>query len=599
MKPIEITFPKLNHFWLDSGLLGLAVTLKAVDSSVEKNLSDKGLTLIGTESEIQEALEKAYDLLVRIYYDTSTKKQIDNTSSYNFYYDSKEDKFVAFPKKKSVGIAALIYNKQALPSEKQVMWEVDKNDKKKKLIGKIPISKKDQEWKWNKAGSLPDDIEQFVKRIHEYAKEMSIKIGPPSGLLVDGRNEVSPQVEIRVKQTKNKGHCYFCGEGSHYLEDAGQTIFPFITGSSGLLNFNTKCGSPEKVCWKCAFLGKFVPVNGFYLLQGDNFFAFFPYSVSFEKMLDVYAPLQDAKYEDPTLFKNFKHPLGVEKYEDGYFQKPFEVTFAFLFTLYKKVLLHQKSDEDEGVLNWEEMCDFAFSKAPLEFVVLHAESKGQTSMGKMVWPFRDSVYFFRLIKEIEEHKINIKEVMRLLIDFSQKNRENKTILRNRFSERILKKRTVLDIVEERVWDLVFPKDEKKTKPSNPSPVVDFLLRYENIIKEDHMTDEERNVAVSLGKTIGSCVSKRENDTRSKIEIERDIKRLKGDLIRLKKVRKVADFLSEIERLEIRYDFSLRIPDGLFGGKLRDDNFREFKGYCSIAAMQAYSNARYYALKEEN
>jgi len=123
MKPTELTFPKLNHFWLDSGLLGLAVTLKAVNSSVEKNLSDKGLTLIGTESKIQEALEKAYDLLVRIYYDTSTKKQIDNTSSYNFYYDSKGDKFVAFPKKKSVGIAELIYNKAPRPVSSSVKWE--------------------------------------------------------------------------------------------------------------------------------------------------------------------------------------------------------------------------------------------------------------------------------------------------------------------------------------------------------------------------------------------------------------------------------------------------------------------------------------------
>ena len=114
-----------------------------------------------------------------------------------------------------------------------------------------------------------------------------------------------------------------------------------------------------------------------------------------------------------------------------------------------------------------------------------------------------------------------------------------------------------------------------------------------------MTDEERNVAVALGKTIGLCASKKDNETRSRNEIERDFKRLKGDLFKLKKVRKLTDFLSEIGRLEIRYDFSLRIPDGLLDGKLRDDNFKEFKGYCTIAAMQAYSSARYYALKEEN
>jgi hypothetical protein len=314
-------------------------------------------------------------------------------------------------------------------------------------------------------------------------------------------------------------------------------------------------------------------------------------------MLDVYAPLQDAKYADQKLFKNFKHPLGFEKYEDGYFQKPFEVAFAFLYTLYKKVLLHQRANEDEGVLNWAEMCDFTISKAPLEFVVLHTESKGQTSMGKMVWPFRDSFYFFRLMKELEETKINVKEAMWLLIDFSQKN-ENKTISRNKFCERLLKKKTILDIVEERAWGIVFPND-KKSKPQNPTPLIDLFLKYESIIREGKMTDEERNVAVTLGKTIGLCVSGKDNDTRSRSEIERDFKRLKGDLIKLKKVRKLTDFLSEIERLEIRYDFSLRVPDGLLDGKLHDDNFKEFKGYCTIAAMQSYSNARYYALKERN
>lgn len=591
MKTLEITFPKLNHFWLDSGLLGLTVMLKEVDNIIDKTVSDTGLTLRGTEKEIQEALKKAYDLLITRHYDLSTKKQRDNTNSYNFYYDSKEDKFVPFPKKKSVGIAELIYNKAPRPVGRSIEWE--RKEKKEVVIdGKIV--------KRNR-GILPSNYSHLQNRMEEFLDEYGLDV-TTTGLLIDGPNMVRPNVTIPKKfSAPPKGKCYLCGEDSHTLEDASQTIFPFITGTSGLLNFNTLCSKPEKVCWKCAFIGKFVPVNGFYLSNRDNLFAFFPYSVSLEKMLDVYKPLQDAKYEDPNLFKNFRHPLGFEKDEDGYFQKPFEVAFAFLYTLYRKVLLHQGIDERGGILNWEEMCNLTISRAPLEFVVLHVESKGQTFMGKMVWPFRDSVYFFRLIEDMEKAGINIKEVMRLLIDFSQKNQENRTILRNKFCERILKKRTVLDIVEERVWDLVFPKDEKRTKPSNPSPLVDFLYKYEKIIEKEvtNMTDEERNVAVSLGKTIGLCVSKKDNDSRSKNEIMRDLKRLKGDLIKLKKVRKLTDFLTELERLQIKYDFSLRIPDGLLEGKLRDDNFKEFKGFCSIAAMQAYSNARYYALKEGN
>lgn len=562
MKTIEITFPKLNNFWLDSGLLGLTVILNEVDSSIDKTVNDTGLTLKGTETEIQETLEKAYDLLIKQHYNLSTKKQRDGITPYNFYYDSKEDRFVAFPKKKSVGIAALIYDKQIRPSEKQVMWEVDKKDKKKKLVGKIPISAKDREWKYGKVGSLPEDIDQFINRIHEYSKEMNIKIGPPSGLLVDGPNKVMPQVEIRVKSSKNKGHCYLCGEGSYYLEEAGQTIFPFITGSSGLLNFNTLCSKPEKVCWKCAFIGKFVPVNGFYLSQGDSLFAFFPFSTSFEKMLDVYKPLQDAKYEDLNLFKNFKHPLGFEKYEDGYFQKPFEVAFAFFYTLYRKVLLHQKTDEKESVLDWEEMCNLIISTAPLEFVVLHAESKGQTSMGKMVWQFRDSVYFFRLIDDMEKAGINIKEVMRLLIDFSQKN-ENRTIVRNRVCERMLKKQSILDLIEAHVFN---------TDTTYIKSLIDFVIKYEPIIREEgnDMTIDAQEAAVILGKRIGMTVA--ENGK-------------KGDLFALRKARRKTDFLNELNRLQFKC--RLVVPPDIYEGKLTDSNFIEFKQFCMIAALNSF------------
>lgn len=587
MKSIEITFPKLNHFWLDSGLLGLAIMIKEINCDIGKRINDDGLTLTGAEKDIQDVLEKAYDLLIKRYYDTSTKKQIDDPSSYNFYYDSKKDKFISFPKKKSVGIAELVYNKAPRPTGKLIRW---KRKEKREIVVNGKTVKRTQ-------GILPSSHAYLQKRMDEFLNKLGLDV-TTVGLLVDGPNMIQPKVSIPKRfPSKTIGQCFLCGEDSFSLDEIKQTIFPFITGSSGLLNFNTLCGKPEKVCSKCAFIGKFVPVNGFYISQGDSLFAFFPYSISFEKMLDVYMLLQDAKYEDPNLFKNFQHPLGFEKYPDGYFQKPFEITFAFLYTLYRKILLQQKATGETGVLNWEKMCNLTVSKSPLEFIVLHAESKGQTSMGKMVWSFRDSVYFFRLMEALEKSKINIKEVMRLLIDFTQKNQQNKTIIRNNFCERLLKKKTVLDIVELRAWDLVFPKDEKKTKPSNPTPLVDFLFKYLTIVQEGNMTDEERSVAVSLGKSIGLCVSKKENDSRSRNEIERDIKRLKGDLIKLRKVRKITDFLSEIERLQVKYDFSLRIPDGFFEGKLREDNFKEFKGFCSIAAMQSYSKARYHALKE--
>jgi hypothetical protein len=561
MKSIEITFPKLNHFWLDSGLLGLAVILKEVNGNIQSAVTDVGLTMKGTEAEIREAMAKAYDLLIERYYDTSTKKQKDDTKAYNFYYDSNEDKFIAFPKKKAVGIANLIYNKAPRPVGTSVKWE--KKIKEKKVDEAWIEMKEDEKVQkgeeTRKRYVLPNSHAKLQKRMDEFLDKHGLDV-TTVGLLIDGPNKVQPNVNIPKKFFgETKGQCYLCGEDGISLEEAGQTIFPFITGSSGLLNFNTLCSKPEKVCWKCAFIGKFVPVNGFYLIQGGDLFAFFPYSVSFEKMMDVYSPLQDAKYEDPDLLlKNFQHPLGFEKNEGGWFQKPFEVAFAFLYTLYRKVLLHQIGEADI----WEEMCNLTVSKAPLEFVVLHAESKGQTSMGKMVWQFRDSVYFFRLMEILEKSEINIKEVMRLLIDFSQKS-DNKTLIRNKVCERILKKKSLLDLVESHVFsaNMTFIK-----------PLVDFTIKYEPIIREEGkpMTIDAQDAAVILGKRIGMTVA--ENGK-------------KGDLFALRKARRKTDFLNELNRLQFKC--KLVVPPDVYEGQLTDSNFVEFKQFCMIAALNSF------------
>ena len=139
MEIIEVSFPKLNHFWLDSGLLGLSVPVTELDSDVERTISDSGVTLKGTEDGVKTILNAAYDLLISRYYDISTKKQIDDETLYNFYYDSQADKFVAFPKKKSVGIAELIFNKAPRPKGSSLKW-VDKIKEKQDPAGWVRIA---------------------------------------------------------------------------------------------------------------------------------------------------------------------------------------------------------------------------------------------------------------------------------------------------------------------------------------------------------------------------------------------------------------------------------------------------------------------------
>ena len=410
-KSIEITFPKLNHFWLDSGLVGLTVLFQETHHAVERIVSNEGLTLSGSQDDIKATLSDAYDLLVSRCYNTSTKKQKEEMSG--FFFDSKEKTIKRFPKKQLFGVTALLYG------ENQI-FQYDKGLK----------------WENKTAHKLPEKHTEIQSILDDFIGTTGIKPST-SVLLVDSPYQLKPQLDpIDVSGKPRKEHCFLCG---HTLTGKAKEItkgtYPFITSSSGFKNFNSMIRSAERVCWKCDYLTKFVPISSFYLVtkagKQEDIFAFLPYSISFLKMLDTYSPLQDAKYKVPNLFKNFQHPL------DGYFQKPFEVTFAFLYTLYRKMLIRKKADENEGSLDWDEMCHFITAKAPLEFVVLHAESKGQTYIGKMVWSFRDSVYFFRLMDNLETSGINIKKVMWLLIDSSQNN-ANRTLRRNRVCEQILR-----------------------------------------------------------------------------------------------------------------------------------------------------------------
>lgn len=540
-----VRFPKLNHFWMDSGLVGLAATLEELGVTFGKDSA--GLTIVGSEQSIGDTLGHAYDCVVAKYYDVSTQKQRADTSSHNFYYDSKKEKFVTFPKRKSVGIASLIFDKAARPSGTQIPW-VTKGDKK--VVGK-----------------LPPEHKAVQTKLDDFLRKSGLKPGPPSGLLVDGPNRVCPNVDIPKKLTEGEMRCFLCGEATSALEEAKGSTFPLITGKSGVLSFNSGVQNAEKVCWKCAYVSKFVPSNGFYHSQGDAILAFFPYSGDFEKMMQVYRPLREAETIHPDFFSNFEHPLG------RYFQKPFELTLAFLYTLYAK-LLQKKAAGGDDVLDIDKLLDLVVNRASVEFHVLAAVKKGNTWMPTMTWPFTDAVYFFRLMGALEQGRLNTKQVMSTLVDHEQVKADNKTVLRERVCERLLKKQSVLELVEQHAFHI------SASKSANTRPLLDLVLVYEPLVrKEDGMTKEQQDVAVNVGTSIGKVLAEEQKKKGGS----------KGDLFRLRKVRKKVDFLNELERLLTKYS-ELRISDELYRGALNDENFAEFKHFCTLAALNNFNAA---------
>jgi len=343
---IAIPFPKLNHFWMDAGLLGLyriAQKEQSKESGVEINLNDSGVSFKGTEKNVQVFLHKVYDRLLKDYYNTSSQSQREKKEG--FYYDTKTDQFVRFPKVKPMGIAGLVkISGQSYKNKGKANFVKNKESKK---LQPYPI--------------LEEKYFYLQERFENFLVESKLK--PGTSLLVDGENVISPTIHLEKLTGKPKGCCFICGQQSHSLSDIGSTVVPFITGSSGVLSFNTLGGSAEKVCWKCDFIGKFVPVTGFYIMNSDAYHIYFPYSSSLEKMNDVFRSLETGKIDDPNLMRNFENRLG------GYFQKPYEQFFTFLYSLYRVVMtkkVSSSSDDEEYELDYEKLFDVNLNKSPLQ-----------------------------------------------------------------------------------------------------------------------------------------------------------------------------------------------------------------------------------------
>lgn len=553
---IDLDLPVIHQYWMDSGLLGFyyladeALREDYVLNESQKmypginiSVDDSGVHLKGTDDVLERFLNDVYHTLLDEFYNTSSPKQIEANAG--FYYDSQEDEFIRFPKVKPMGISAIIFDKAPRPTGKSVSY----------LKAKDGATKKNQ---------LPKEYAHLQNRLDDFLIENKLKADGAT-FLIDGKNAYQPKVNISVKPKKSINKCYFCGRDSCHVSEISGTVFPLITGSTGIKSFNSGCENPFLVCDLCDYIGKFVPASGYYSMNkyGDTF-VFLPYSQSFSKMIDVFSTLNAAKKCDENRFRNYEENLGV------YFQKPYEQFFSFLYTIYLKTCtINCDSDDEECELDLDTMLDINISKAPLSYYVLHFQTLGQTLAGKLVWNFTDAVYVFRLFSKLNESGINLKEVMTTLIDFSQDNDMNKTLVRNKVCERILKKQYIVDLIERFVYHT------SRSENKFIKPLAEFAEIYEKTIYEgDIMKQDLIDIAVKLGKTIGSIVGD-------------DDKRDKGVLFRLRKTRKPEDFLSEISRIQMKYDVSVT-KDIYEKGELFNSNFNEFKQFCMIAALNSYN-----------
>ncbi len=533
----SVEFKKVNHFWIDGGLIGLYLIIVNNNLDSKYNIQikiDNNLLKLKSENKedkdnILKCLNEAYDILLDRHWNISSTKQKERLE--NFYYDESRDIFIRIPKIMPHPIAGIYVKK---PDEKS--------------FKAIPYKELNKE--------LQKKVDEYLKtnKLTLYGSKKKLLFEPP---------RYKPRVYI-MQKGKKKNICYLCGN-EHYNDiKVSQTVFPLFAGS-GFRTFYTECSShQDTVCWKCDFLGKFTVESIFFKVNKSDYFIFIPYSESLDKMIEINEKLRDLVQFDENYYTNIK---STKKDFINYANRPFELLVAFLYIMYRQLIKIDNKNESEIL---KQLYNIAIKKGPITLYFLNLEEKGNTFLGKLAIPFTDTIYMFKLFYELETAKINIDDINYQLIDYSVDKFNNQSLFRNKLWRKVISKEPIVILFEQ----FMFHTCRKKDSNTYFNDIIKFIKLYQTLfVRRRVMTKEQIEIATNLGKSIGHAIATSNFGK-------------KGDLFSLRKKRKKGDFLNELNRLQFKYGLS--ISNELLGGILEEVDFQEFKAYCMIAALNNYN-----------
>ena len=603
-KPVTVVFPRTGNAWIDAGTVGLHRILHRLPSYLEPipaemkaeapgstafpdvaaELRPDGLEVTGPQDEVQRCLERAYDCLISCHYSVSSKRQEEATKTHNFYLDPETEQFKPFPKKRAAGAALLMFDKAARPVGDQENWGVDPATGKKSV------------------GRLPERYAHLQPKLDTLLSATGMKAGPPAGLLVGGENAVRPKVKIAVGGRCKDEPDFLTGEPAAGPQPAKQTAFPLFGGSRA---FTSGADTDPRLGWRTDFVGKFAPVVCFHYVQGDDLFLFLPTSADLTRTADLADRLNRITAErDPNHYRNFELRLG------GYFGGRAELTLAFLHRAFVELSRESRGGEvdmslpetddadrdeaeDDDPIHPAAVAAAVGTGAAVNFTVVAARKSGNVWAGREFAEFSDTLYVARLLGRMttvvdklgraSQRACDPKRLMQCLVDHSSE--KHRTVLRDAVCGRILRKQPVLDLLERHAYRLFG--DWLPGAPLHLRPLLDFAVLYQPALHESDPImkaayDEMVKQAQWLGRNIADGVAGAGKDT----DRNESPGRSKGAFFRLRRVRKPADFLAELGRLQMRYQIDVPAK-ALDADVFNPDTFAEYRGFCAIAALSRF------------
>ncbi|SHI82055.1 hypothetical protein [Lutispora thermophila] len=540
---MEYKIQARNHWWFDAGIAGLYFIAKKVEQdndNIEINFDSESLSFRGNnEEDIRNFLQNCYNYLVSQYWNVSTKTQKEKLEL--VLYNPEKKEFSLAPKRQATPVVSLFVKR----------FDAD--------------------------GIKYNDMDDVLKaEVDSYLKKTKRKLFGKQNKLVYSLTTSHQNLKILPKENKKQSTCCMCGKKSSNLSDISQPSFLLFASTSATTSFHTQGKKPAKICWECEFISKFTMETVNYkkddtklsilLLNSPDI----AHNINNQKKIGCSSVLRSI--DEEYFYKN----IGLD--DKGLISKArmsYELLWAYFVDTYEilrsNIANQEVNDEDPFYAFLSDIIS-----SPIEIVIICFDKMRETFLTKEIIFYNDVSYAFRLIQRLIEKGINIKDAFTSLRELD--NKGNLKPSRNNTLKKVLNKHCILSDIESITFRKVVSRNEGKF--INVSNMLNFLIEYYLVIKEDIMNREQIDVAVKLGKQIVNQAYKESGESK---EI---LKRIKGDLFTLRKTRTVTDFIVQLNALQFRYGIS--VSNSILEGVLNEVPFEDFKGYCIMGALNSYN-----------
>jgi len=549
---------KRNHWWIDSGIAGIYYIINEykdmlVNHHIKMSSDEKRDTLVFEYSD-KECLRafflECYNKLAEKYWNVSTSKQRETKEL--VIYDKESGQLNLAAKRTPTPVASLFVGARS--------WRGDG----------IPYNDMDEELRL---------------KVDSFLKENNRSLWGSKKILLFQPPVCHQQINILPiqKTKKNLETCCICGIQTPDYSEVGLPSYLLFASNSAAKSFNSQAQSPAKICWECDFLAKFALEAVNYKKTKTDLYIIQAYSPNLERLVNIQKTMGAGsfmrKIDDSFFWSNIKSDKNslVSKSD-----RPYELLWAFFYDIFD--ILNNESTKEESNSEGGLFLDFIseIHSFPLQVYLMHTSESGDTFITRELIIYQDTGYAFRLLDHLKDHGIDIKLFFNCLWDSDRDKDQN--LVREKVLRNVLKKRSVLDILEE----YCFKKIINQAGFFNIAVMLEFVRNYEPKVREDCMDKTQIETAVNLGKqiVISATESVQEEIQADKSKKENLLKKLRGDLFTLRKTRTKTDFLTQLNNLQFRY--GIAVSNEILSGILEQVDYEEFKAYCIMGALNSYS-----------